>query len=253
MGRFRWVLFGLLTACRPSVGPVPAPVPVVVYVFDGGILATHPELAGRVRAGFNFYNEPKPCNAHGTAVAGAIAGRFLGMAPTAEVVDVNILNCKLGRSEIPAIVAAATWVVHDLQGRRAVANWSFLVDSVRRIAGIDSAMALLHLHGIPVVVSAGNFDGDACLASPANAPGAIVVGAATKTGHSPRTAYGPCIDIYASGYEVTLPSFDGTEQWTGTSMAAGFVSGFVARYLQSHPTATLDDVRLQVRAKHWIR
>ena len=28
---------------------------VTVYVFDGGILDTHPELAGRVRRGFNAF------------------------------------------------------------------------------------------------------------------------------------------------------------------------------------------------------
>src|ERR1700742_33429 len=44
---------------------------VTVYVFDGGISPTHPELAGRVRLGYSgFPDDPKICNAHGTAVAG---------------------------------------------------------------------------------------------------------------------------------------------------------------------------------------
>src|ERR671937_904058 len=43
---------------------------VTVYVFDGGVLAGHPELAGRVRKGYDgFPNDPAVCNAHGTAVA----------------------------------------------------------------------------------------------------------------------------------------------------------------------------------------
>jgi subtilisin family serine protease len=234
---------------------VPVAAPVVVYVFDGGVLTTHPELEGRVRVGFNFYNEPKPCNAHGTAVAGAIAGKTLGAAPTVEIVDVNILDCKMQRSDIRAIVAATAWVVEDLHGRRAVANWSFLVDSARHFAGIDSAVALLNRNGVPVIVSSGNFDGDACAGSPANAPGVLVVGAATRTGHAPSTAYGPCVDAYALGQDVTLPSYEGghanTQQWNGTSMAAGFVSGFVARYLQAYPEATLPEIRAHVRIARW--
>src|SRR4249920_3572671 len=52
---------------------------VTVYVFDGGVSSTHPELAGRVRVGYSgFPNDPKICNPHGTAVAGAIAGATLG-------------------------------------------------------------------------------------------------------------------------------------------------------------------------------
>ncbi|MEO8333781.1 MAG: S8 family serine peptidase [bacterium] len=57
---------------------------VTVYVFDGGVLETHPELQGRVRRGYDaFPNEEHLCNAHGTAVAGAVAGRTLGVAPEA--------------------------------------------------------------------------------------------------------------------------------------------------------------------------
>ena len=53
---------------------------VTIYVFDGGIVATHPELAGRVRAGFDAFPGPqRVCNGHGTAVAGAAAGRDLGV------------------------------------------------------------------------------------------------------------------------------------------------------------------------------
>src|SRR5688500_11433674 len=67
---------------------------VTVYVFDGGILPSHPELAGRVRKGFNaFDGDGEICNAHGTAVAGAIAGKSLGVAPEARVVDVKMVEC----------------------------------------------------------------------------------------------------------------------------------------------------------------
>src|SRR4051812_46448585 len=68
---------------------------VTIYVFDGGILATHPELHGRVRLGYDaFPAEEHICNAHGTAVAGAAAGKTLGVAPGAEIVDIKIVECR---------------------------------------------------------------------------------------------------------------------------------------------------------------
>src|SRR5437762_7935791 len=78
---------------------------VTVYVFDGGVSMDHPELAGRVRRGFSaFPDDPAICNPHGTAVAGAIAGRSLGVAPEAEVVDVKMVQCEKLRGTIRGIV-----------------------------------------------------------------------------------------------------------------------------------------------------
>ena len=87
---------------------------VTVYVFDGGVSQTHPELAGRVRVGYTaFPDDPKICNAHGTAVAGAIAGATLGVAPDAEIVDVKMVQCDKLRGTIKAIVDGARWVIED--------------------------------------------------------------------------------------------------------------------------------------------
>ncbi len=236
---------------------------VTVYVFDGGISDTHPELAGRVRAGFSgFPDDPKICNAHGTAVAGAIAGATLGVAPEAEIVDVKMVQCERLRGTIKAIVDGAKWVIEDHKAHPgpAIANWSFIADTSGRIAELDTAVAELRANGIPVIVSAGNLEVDACHVSPGNSPGAIVVGASAvasvpgpdSTMHlidrrSPGTAYGHCVDLYAPGDSVLLPSVDRdlqpiTQLWNGTSMSAGYVSGAAALYLETHPDATPDQV-----------
>lgn len=241
---------------------------VTVYVFDGGISTTHPELAGRVRLGYTaFPDDPKICNAHGTAVAGAIAGSTLGVAPDAEIVDVKMVQCEKLRGTIKAIVDGAHWVIEDHKQHPgpAVANWSFIADTASRIPALDTAVADLRAAGIPVIVSAGNVEIDACKVSPGNSPGTIVVGASAVEGEkspdgtlhyidrrSPGTAYGSCVDIYAPGDSVLLPSLDRdmapiTQLWNGTSMSAGYVSGAAALYLETHPTATPDDVSEELR------
>src|ERR1700716_465095 len=118
---------------------------VTVYVFDGGILDSHPELAGRVRRGFDaFPGEARTCNSHGTAVAGAIAGTTLGVAPDAQLVDVKMVECRRMRGTIDAIVRAAQWVLADHAlhpDQRAVANWSFVADTAADVPALDTAAA----------------------------------------------------------------------------------------------------------------
>jgi subtilisin family serine protease len=236
---------------------------VTVYVFDGGISETHPELVGRVRFGFNaFPDDQRICNPHGTAVAGAIAGSTLGVAPDAQIVDVKMVQCDKLRGTIKAIVDGAHWAITDHASHPgpAIANWSFIADTSARIPALDSAVIDLRVAGISVIVSAGNLETDACHVSPANATGTLVVGAAGVSAQrdaagalkmvdrrSPGTAYGPCIGIYAPGDSVLLPSLDRdqapiSQLWNGTSMSAGFVSGAAALFLETHPDATPDQV-----------
>jgi subtilisin family serine protease len=240
---------------------------VTVYVFDGGISSTHPELAGRVRFGFTeFPDDQSICNPHGTAVAGAIAGSTLGVAPDAEIVDVKMVQCDKLRGTIKAIVDGAHWAIADHQAHPgpAIANWSFIADTAARIPALDSAVDDLRQAGISVIVSAGNLDIDACHVSPGNSRGTIVVGASgvsversangalhSVDRRSPGTAYGSCIDLYAPGDSVLLPSLDRnmapiSQLWNGTSMSAGYVSGAAALFLETHRAATPDDVAAEL-------
>jgi subtilisin family serine protease len=229
---------------------------VVIYVFDGGVMDDPPELAGRVRTGFDaFPSTPRICNSHGTAVAGAAAGTTLGVAPAAQIVDVKIIDCATQHGTIGAIVAAAEWTVADHRKHPrtpAIANWSFIVDTSRVVPEIGRAIDMLQDAGILVVAAAGNFEIDACRVSPANARRALVVGAsgissarihdARQDVRARNSAGGPCIDLYAPGDSVLLPSQDrgspANNRWNGTSMAAGYVSGAAALVLERVPWAS---------------
>lgn len=238
---------------------------VTIYVFDGGVAANHPELAGRVRIGFDaFPSMPRICNAHGTAVAGAAAGATLGVATAAEIVDVKILNCATLRGTVGAILAAARWTADDHRrhgNQPAVVNWSFIVDTGRVVPAIDSATAILRDAGLLVVASAGNLDIDACRVSPANSRGVLVVGAsalsqslpiapgamaAWRDVRAPESAWGTCVDVYAPGDSVLLPGLERgmptTYLWAGTSMAAGYVSGAASLALERVRTATPNEL-----------
>jgi subtilisin family serine protease len=189
--------------------------------------------------------------------------RALGVAPEAEVVDVKMVECGKLRGTIKAIVDGARWVIEDQKrhGRPSVANWSFIADTASRIPPLDSAVRELRAAGIPVVVSAGNLEINACRVSPGNAEGTLVVGASSIARSSSakivdkrayNTAYGPCVDVYAPGDSVLLPSFDATrtpsvQLWNGTSMSTGYVSGAVALFLESQPLARPDDVMRHIR------
>lgn len=237
---------------------------VVIYVFDGGVMSDHPELSGRVRIGFDaFPSTPRICNSHGSAVAGAAAGTTLGVAPAAEIVDVKIIDCATQHGTIGAIVGATEWTVEDHRKHPrtpAVANWSFIVDTTRVVPEIGRAIDMLQDAGILVVAAAGNFEIDACRVSPANARRALVVGASgissarTKAERQDFRAHnsagGPCIDIYAPGDSVLLPSQDrgspANNRWNGTSMAAGYVSGAAALVLERLPWASPGTVKAQL-------
>jgi subtilisin family serine protease len=239
---------------------------VTVYVFDGGILESHPEIAGRVRAGFQaFSGETRVCNAHGTAVAGAIAGRSLGVAPDAQIVDVGIIDCSKMRGTLKGITDGVQWVLadHKERGGPGVVNWSLITDENGvHSESIDKALADLRAAGLTVVVSAGNIDKDSCAISPGNTRGPIVAGAsgiATDAATSAQadqraadTAFGSCITLYAPGANVLLPNLDAqggatTGRWAGTSMAAGYVSGAAALYLEKHPSAYPDEVETALK------
>jgi subtilisin family serine protease len=140
---------------------------VTAYVIDTGILASHVDFGGRVRAGFSAIHDGRgtvDCNGHGTHVTGTLAGNTYGVAKGARPLAVRVLDCS-GSGSTSGVIAGLDWAATDhVAGTPAVANLS-----LRGAANssLDAAVAALVNDGVTVSVAAGNDTVDACTAAAA--------------------------------------------------------------------------------------
>jgi subtilisin family serine protease len=216
---------------------------VTVYVVDTGIFAAHDDFGGRVGSGFNAVadnNGTTDCNGHGTHVAGVIAGTNYGVAKSATVVPVRVLDCN-GSGSLSTLIAGLDWVLQDhaQSPRPSVVNLSLGGDAS---TALDTEVNSLISAGMTTVVAAGNGNTDACQKSPARVPAALTVGASTETDERAAFSnYGTCVDLFAPGTNIVsdwYTSSAATSVSSGTSESAPFVSGVAALCLEKYPTAS---------------
>jgi subtilisin family serine protease len=211
-----------------------------VYVVDSGIRTTHTQFSGRVLPGYfaSGFSSVEDCDGHGTHVSGTVLGSTYGVAPSAKLIPVRVLDCD-GEGTLANVVAALDWIALDTSRRPAVVNLS-LGGSTSFV--LDTAVANLVNSGLSVVAAAGNEAQDACNVSPARAPSAITVAASTSTdAEAPYSNYGTCVDVLAPGSGVLSAYIENDSSdalASGTSMATPHVAGVVALMLESNPCAT---------------
>jgi len=223
---------------------------------------------------------------HGTFIGGLIAGSgissggdYPGMAPDARLLSVKIAGAS-GASDVSTVLAAIQWVVSfkDRYGIK-VLNLSLGTDGTQtyRTDPFDYAVERAWSAGIVVVVSAGN-DGPnpGTIAKPADDPFVVTVGAVDDmttagvgddalpnfSGQGPTAADGiQKPDVAAPGAHIVglrapgsaidtnFPHLDDYyHKGSGTSMAAGVVSGAVALLLQARPTASPDRIKYMLKS-----
>ena len=210
---------------------------VTAYVIDTGI-ASHTEFGARLTGGYSAIPDRRgttDCNGHGTHVAGTLGGTTYGVAKRSRLVPVRVLDCR-GSGAWSGVVAGIDWAVGDHQtGQPAVANMSLGGGAVQ---SVDDAVQRLVADGVTVAVAAGNESVDARTTSPARVPEALTVGATDSADRQASFSnYGPALDIYAPGVNITSAWLrGGTNTISGTSMASPHVAGAAAVLLSQNGT-----------------
>jgi serine protease AprX len=228
---------------------------------------------------------------HGTHLAGLIAGRdssiqpghededvdkaFVGAAPGSRIVSLKVAASD-GATDVSQVIAAIDWVIEhrNTDGLNIrVLNLSFGTDSAQdyRLDPLAYAAEVAWLHGIVVVVSAGNSgSGSTQLNDPAYDPYVIAVGADdTKGTDDPKDDSIPTWqtrgdsvrhpDVVAPGRSIVSLRDPGAFvdaqnptarlggsrffKGSGSSQAAAIVSGAVATLLQQRPSLSPDQIK----------
>lgn len=225
----------------------------IVYVIDTGVYSAHSDFTGRVVSGYTAIADGRgteDCHGHGTHVAGTVAGRNYGVAKTATVVAVRVLDCT-GSGYSSGVVAGINWVTANHPGGPAVINMSL---GGGANSAIDTAVNDAVNAGLVVVVAAGNSAADACSYSPARVPAAITIGATDiRDARASYSNFGSCVDMWAPGTQITSAWIAGTSATntiSGTSMASPHVAGLAARVLSMNPALTPTDVNSRLVRKN---
>jgi len=231
---------------------------VVIAVVDSGVDLDHPELAGRLIAGYDFANNdtvPEDDTGHGTKVCGilgAIGNNNVGIAGVAWNVDIAIMPLKFMKNNdgkttgsLSDAIDAIYYAVNN--GADIInASWGFYSYS----ASLGEAVQYARDHGVLFIASAGNKsqDNDINDHYPSNYPydNVIAVAAMNRYGDlASFSNYGEeTVDIAApgDGLSTTIPG--GYSSWvSGTSFATPFVTGVVAMVISQSPDLDYISVR----------
>ncbi|MFM9108936.1 MAG: S8 family serine peptidase [Chloroflexota bacterium] len=223
----------------------------LVAVIDTGIQRTHPAFAGRIRGGWNAFDGSTSIDdtgnglnddgdlqygtsvplideavGHGTHVAGIV----LQAAPRANILPIKALDSD-GAGQAFYLARA----IHYAVGQRAnVINLS--LGSTGNSRAVAEAVQRALGAGIAVVAAAGNDGASGRAEYPAALPGVIAVGATDRNDRAASfNSAASGIDLGAPGVAIASAFPSGAQgvgsrfaTWSGSSMAAPWVSGAVA-------------------------
>jgi len=216
---------------------------VRVYVIDTGIRTSHTQFGGRASNVFDaFGGSGADCNGHGTHVSGTVGGSTYGVAKSALLRGVRVLDCN-GSGSTSGVIAGVDWVRQN-HIAPAVANMSL---GGGASTTLDTAVNNLHNANVTIAVAAGNSNANACNSSPSRAVNAITTGSTTTSdARSSFSNFGTCLDVFAPGSSILSAWFTSntaTATLSGTSMASPHVAGVAALYKQANPSASSTTIR----------
>lgn len=225
---------------------------IKIAILDSGILASHPEFAGRVLPGYDFVNndnDPNDDYGHGTHVAGiAAAGAnngigMIGVCPLCSIIPVKVLD-QYNQGTWGNVAAGILFAV---DAGANVINLSLGGQST--IQAVEDAIRHATAHNVLVVAAVGNARSNVPFYPAAMAE---VVGVAATRNDDTRWSlsnYGSFVEISAPGYAVYSTYHDlnnayhGYNYMSGTSMAAPHVAGLAGLLFSQNPALTVDELR----------
>ncbi|MGQ9516661.1 MAG: S8 family peptidase [Anaerolineae bacterium] len=222
---------------------------VVIALIDTGVDASHPELAGRLLAGYDFANDdgdPQDDNGHGTHVAGILAAGgnngigIAGMAWHAKILPLKVLDAKGDGSYFNIIRAIRYAADHGAKIINLSLGGSFPDPN------LQEAVQYARTRGCLVVAAAGNQGG--ALLYPAAYGETLAVAATDDRQRRPSYSnYGAEVDLAAPGGTQSVGIYSltpggGYTTLFGTSMATPHVSGLAALIWSTAPALTADQV-----------
>jgi len=228
---------------------------VVVAVIDSGVDPSQPDLQGRLIDGVNLVDPSDPTSnysdtsseSHGTAVATIIAGfphadktyGMIGLADEAKIMPVKDGGDASSEASTAAGVKYA--IAHGAQVINISEGPADAGSPV--VAAINEALAA----GVVVVVSAGNDAKTTNAPNPyAAIPGVLDVGGIDSNGQVYSFGHhGPDVSVAAPANDIEVGLIGGkyaSDDHSGTSFAAPWVSGEAALLIAAHPTWTSGQV-----------
>lgn len=215
---------------------------IIIADLDTGIDLTHPDLAGKTVAGYDFYNndsDPTDDNGHGTSTAGIIGAAsnngigVAGMCWACKIMPVKVASSS-GSVPWSAVASGITWATDH--GARAI-NMSF--GGTGGSSTLQSAVQYALDHNVVLVAAAGN-NGNSTPEYPADYPGVLSVAGTTSSDTLYSWSnYGSWVAVAAPGCDYSTAMGGGyTSGFCGTSAATPVVTGLVGLLESAQPTAT---------------
>jgi thermitase len=231
---------------------------ITIAVLDTGVSPSHPDLAGKLLPGHDFFNNDDDATddeGHGTYTAGVAAATsdngagVAGICWGCKILPVKVLGSR-GQGDDATIAAGIRWAVD--QGARII---SMSLGGPDDTAVIRDAVAYAHDRNVLLVAASGNGQADGNLASyPAAYPSVLAVSATTAndtvTGFSTTGSF---VDIAAPGVGLwstlwTRRDGDTYGAANGTSAACPHVAGAAALALTLRPDLSADQLAEIVEA-----
>jgi subtilisin family serine protease len=248
-----------------------------VVLLDTGIDKNHPMFKDKVvlEACFTASNScpngtdrqlgsgaAAPVDWHGSHVSGIMAGsyqQYVGVAPDAKIIAVNIFDKDLSAAD-SSIIAALRWV-DSISSRYNIAslNMSLGTNAIYPAECDDvsppmtTAIHNLYNKNIAVVVAAGN-SYSLGMSSPACISYAVSVAAVDESNHVTQFSnLSKTTTFAAPGVRIVSAGANGAMRAaTGTSMAAPHVAGVFALYKQIYPNDNLPKTITRLKASSTI-